>query len=99
MRSYIIPAALCLSLVLNASARVPHSFQDVARRNAEPEDGIWGWLHRLFKREIFTRQSDGICYQDQYYDFVYNSSFGEAVCQALIEYPNRTTTVDYTPIR
>ena len=111
MRSFIA-VALCLSLTHSCSARIPHSHRQLAERDAEPESSnfVMALFKRLFTVDLIPRQdapsnstqgssTNGTCYQDEYYNFVYNSSFGEDLCQMLINYPNQTTTVDYTPIR
>ncbi|OQO13387.1 hypothetical protein B0A48_01615 [Cryoendolithus antarcticus] len=87
MRS-VANLAVCLSLVCTALARVPPSVQ---KRNdkIEAQAGVLNWMRSLLHRET--------CYEDDYYYFVNNSTFGETICQALITYPNETTTYDYTP--
>ncbi|KAK6435213.1 hypothetical protein LTR95_008598 [Oleoguttula sp. CCFEE 5521] len=71
-----------------ALARVPSSVQ---KRNnkMEAQAGVLNWMKSLLHRDT--------CYQDDYYYFVNNSTFGETICRALITYPNETTTYDYTP--
>ena len=105
MRS-CISAALCLSLIATCSARIPHSYKQLAHRDPDPKPSnlIVRLFNKLFKRDLEVRQSssnssNGTCYQDDYYYFVYNSTFGEKVCQMFIDYPNVTTTYDYTPVR
>ncbi|OQO11198.1 hypothetical protein B0A48_05454 [Cryoendolithus antarcticus] len=55
----------------------------------DAQEGVLNWMRSLLHRDT--------CYQDDYYYFVNNSTFGETICRALITYPNETTTYDYTP--
>lgn len=101
MRS-VAALALCLSLVHVSTARVPHSFRDLiqrdARLEAQPHDGILGWLTKLLRREIKLRQ-DATCYEDEYYTFVGSAALGEGFCQDYMGYPNRTVPVEATATR
>lgn len=97
MRSTLV-AALCLSLVHDSTARIPHSFRQLAERETQPEPqhGIFSWFTHLIKKTVDRRQ-ETVCYRDDYYDFAANATVGKAFCEALMEYPNTTVTVDYTP--
>ena len=107
MRSFFI-TALCLSFFSISYARVAHSFNDVAVRDAQPEAkpeklaAVKKWFGRLLRRDLSTRdlvprQDNGSCYDDVYFDFV--SELDEDFCQLYMEYPNITETVDYTSTR
>jgi len=110
MRSFIA-AALCLSLLQSCSALIPHSYRQLAQPEAEltPSNVFLNLFSKLLRRDtssaeqgLFPRQdasTNSTCYQDEYYTFVYNSSFGQSICELLVDYPNETTTVDYTPVR
>lgn len=97
MRSFIA-AALCLSLLQTCAARIPHSYRQLAQRDADLDttNVFLNFFNKLFRRQDM---SDGTCYQDDYYNFVYNSSSGQTVCELFVDYPNETTTIDYTPVR
>lgn len=97
MRSILI-AGLCLSLAQHSVARIPHSFKQLAERDNEPEAqsfNVLTWLSQLVKRNVQPRQTT--CYEDAYYNFVSDSEFGETFCNAYMQYPNTTQTVEYTP--
>ena len=91
--------ALCLSLISTfATARIPHSYRDLQERDEQPNSviGVLNWINKLFKREIYKRET---CYQDEFYNFVFNSSFGSEFCEDLgVAYPERTIVVDFTPV-
>lgn len=99
MKSFVA-VALCLSLISSfALARIPHSYRQLQERDEEVQspNGVLNWFSRILKRQQ-KRQQD-VCYQDQYYDFVTNSTFGKNTCQALgISYPNRTVVEEFTPV-
>jgi sensor domain CHASE-containing protein len=99
MKSFVA-VALCLSLFSTfARARIPHSYRQLQERDDELQspDRLLNWFMRMLKRQQ-KRQQD-VCYQDQYYDFVNNSTFGQNFCQVLgISYPNRTIVDDFTPV-
>lgn len=70
----------------------------------KPSNVFFDFLKKLFRRDLSPRQdpsnaSTGTCYQDEYYNFVYNNSFGENICHLFVDYPNETTTFDYMPVR
>lgn len=104
MRSFAT-AALCLALLHTTDARVPHSFREVIQRDAQPEaevqpqEGVFGWFYRLFKRDNLTTRQDATCYEDDYFVFVGSPSLGEGFCQDYMDYPNRTVPVDATATR
>ena len=102
MRSFAT-AALCLALLHTSDARVPHSFQDLIQRNAQPElqpqNKVFDWLVRLFKRELRPRQDESTCYTDIYYTFVGSPDVGEGFCQDFMDYPNITVPVEATATR
>jgi hypothetical protein len=95
MKSFVA-LALCLSLFNTfATARIPHSYRQLQERNDESQspNAILSWLSRLFKRQ------EDVCYQDQYYDFVNNSTFGQNFCRVLgVQYPNQTVVEEFTPV-
>jgi hypothetical protein len=100
MKSFVA-VALCLSLLSTFTlARIPHSYRQLQERDDESQspNGILDlfsprWLTRLLKRQ------QDICYQDQFYDFVNNSTFGHDFCEVLgVSYPNRTVVEEFTPI-
>jgi len=99
MKSFVA-VALCLSLISSfAQARIPHSYRQLQERDDDFQspNGIFNWFSRLLKRQQ-KRQQD-VCYQDEYYDFVTNSTFGQNFCQSLgVSYPNSTVVEDFTPI-
>lgn len=100
MRS-LATAALCLNLLHTSDARVPHSFRDIIRRDAQPEvqpGGVFDWLRSLLRRDLAKRQ-DATCYEDDYYTFVGSPSLGEGFCQDYMDYPNRTVPVEATATR
>lgn len=94
---FFVATALCLSLVQQSTARIPQSLRQLGRRNADPQSqgGLAGWLGQMLGRPLERRQAT--CYEDEYYEFVNNSTFGETFCQAYMKYPNTTTVVDFTP--
>lgn len=105
MRSSFVATALCLSLVqtmINARAtnnrQMQHGHADIASHN-----GVFKWLGSLFTRDVVERQDTGsrseICVEDEYYYFVYNSSFGQNFCGEYVNYQNLTTITDYIPTR
>jgi hypothetical protein len=95
MKSFVA-VALCLSLLSTFTlARIPHSYRQLQERDDESQspNGIFAWFSRLLKRQ------EDVCYQDQYYDFVKNSTFGQNFCEVLgVSYPNRTVVEEFTPI-
>lgn len=95
MKSFVA-VALCLSLLSTFTlARIPHSYRQLQERDEELQspNGILSWFSRLLKRQ------QNVCYQDQYYDFVNNSTFGQNFCQVLgVTYPNRTIVEEFTPV-
>jgi len=97
MKSFVA-LALCLSLFNNfATARIPHSYRQLQEGDDESQSPnvVLSWLGRLFKRQ----EDEDVCYQDQYYDFVNNSTFGQNFCRTLgVQYPNRTVVEEFTPI-
>jgi hypothetical protein len=97
MKSFVA-VALCLSLLSTfAFARIPHSYRQLQERDDESQspNSIFSWFTRLLKRQ----QEQDVCYQDEYYDFVTNSTFGQNFCEDLgVSYPNRTVVEDFTPI-
>ena len=99
MKSFVA-VALCLSLISSfAFARIPHSYRQLQERDDELQspNGLLDWFSRILKRQQ-KRQQD-ICYQDDFYAFVNNSTFGQNTCKALgISYPNRTVVEEYTPV-
>jgi hypothetical protein len=99
MKSFVA-VALCLSLISSfALARIPHSYRQLQERDDELQspNGILEWFSRILKRQQ-KRQQD-VCYQDEYYDFVTNSTFGQSFCQDLgVSYPNRTIVEEFTPV-
>ena len=103
MKSFVA-VALCLSLVSSfASARIPHSYRQLQERDDESQspNGVLNWFSRLLKRQQKSQQKrqQDVCYQDEYYDFVTNSTFGQNFCQNFgISYPNRTVVEEFTPI-
>lgn len=98
MKSFVA-AALCLSLIETfALARIPHSYRQLQERDDQSQspNGILNWLTRLLKRQ---QEQQNICYQDDFYNFVHNSTFGKKTCQALgVTYPNVTVVEEFTPI-
>lgn len=92
----LVTLGLCLSLIITfATARIPHSYRQLQERDDESQspNALLGWLSRLFKRQ------QDVCYQDQYYDFVNNSTFGQNFCRVLgVQYPNQTVVEEFTPI-
>jgi hypothetical protein len=99
MKSFVA-VALCLSLIsTSAFARIPHSYRQLQERDEEMQslNGVLNWFNQILKRQQ-KRQQD-VCYQDQYYDFVNNSTFGQNFCRVLgISYPNRTVVEEFTPV-
>ncbi|QIX01926.1 hypothetical protein AMS68_007443 [Peltaster fructicola] len=97
MRSILAPA-LCLSLVHQSVAYIPHSLKQVAERDVELEQSgsILSWFSQLFKRSSSNGRRQNVCYEDDYYNFVSNATFGQAFCQAYLDYPDTTTTLDGT---
>jgi len=93
--------ALCLSLAHTVSAHVSSNQAVTDVQSGSQQDTIFKRLFsRLLGKDVERRQStDGVCYEDQYYDFVHNSSFGQTFCQAFYSYPNQTTVTEYTPTR
>lgn len=89
--------ALCLSLTNTfANARIPHSYRQLQERDDEARSPnvIVKWLNAFLK----PRQEQEVCYQDQYYNFVANSSTGQEVCEVIgVVYPDRTVVEEYTP--
>ena len=94
---------LCLAFSHEANARVPHSFRDLIRRDAQTGPAfhsgnkVLGWLSKMFKRqEMMSASSTGEeCFQDKWYNAV--DDLGEDWCQDYMEYPNRTAYQEYTP--
>ena len=91
--------ALGLSLASITSARVANAPAEVQRRNNESqsEKSVWnlyGLLRRFEKKAALAT-----CYQDDFYYAVFNSSWGERLCADIMNYPNTTVTVGYTPVR
>lgn len=91
--------ALCLCLTSTTDARVTDNHARLDTREARPEDPhrVRDWFSALLGRNVEARA--GTCYEDDYYNFVSNSSFGESFCQSYLGMSNVTTTVDYTPTR
>lgn len=94
MRSFSA-LALGLTLVDFSAARVATG--SVQQRDEQSNSGLVGWFSRLFKKDIEQRAALDTCVVDDYYNFVYNSSFGENFCRDLIEYDNVTVTQDFQP--
>ncbi|GAB7330528.1 hypothetical protein MBLNU13_g02122t1 [Cladosporium sp. NU13] len=96
----LVAVALCLSLIGSfAFARIPHSYRQLQERDDELQspNGLLNWFSRVLNRQQKRQQE--VCYQDQYYDFVNNSTFGQNFCQVLgISYPNRTVVEEFTPV-
>ncbi|KXT07351.1 hypothetical protein AC578_421 [Pseudocercospora eumusae] len=90
--------ALGLSLASITSARVANTPAEVQRRNNESqsEKSIWN-LYGIFKR-LEKKAALATCYQDDFYYAVFNSSWGERLCAEIMNYPNNTVTVGYTPV-
>lgn len=108
MKSFVA-LALCLSLILTfATARIPHSYRQLQERNEQPKspNAFVAWFSRFREKRQNTvvtatgeEPSNDVCYLDEYYRFVNGSTFGKTVCQGLgVKYPNRTSTVDFTPL-
>jgi hypothetical protein len=99
MKSFVA-VALCLSLLSSfALARIPHSYRQLQERDDELQspNGVLDWFNRMLKRQ--QKHQQDVCYQDQYYDFVNNSTFGQNFCEVLgVSYPNRTVTEEFTPV-
>ncbi|KAI7020072.1 hypothetical protein KC355_g2867 [Hortaea werneckii] len=95
-RQTFIVAALCLTLTsVFVDARAARQVQ-VRNAKAESNGGAASWLRNL-KALLAPRQEPNVCYEDEYYNFLSNSTIGESFCQSLLDYPNTTITVDYTP--
>ncbi|KAI7324692.1 hypothetical protein KC315_g8174 [Hortaea werneckii] len=95
-RQTFVVAALCLTLTSQfVDARAARQIQ-VRNANAESNGGAVSWLKNL-KALLAPRQEPNVCYEDEYYKFLDNSTIGESFCQSLLDYPNTTVTVDYTP--
>ncbi|KAI7200204.1 hypothetical protein D0869_08148 [Hortaea werneckii] len=95
-RQTFIVAALCLTLTsVFVDARAARQVQ-VRNANAKSNAGAASWLRNL-KALLAPRQESNVCYEDEYYTFLLNSTIGESFCQSLLDYPNTTITVDYTP--
>ncbi|GAB1738120.1 hypothetical protein NU219Hw_g2652t1 [Hortaea werneckii] len=95
-RQTFVVAALCLTLTsVFVDARAARQVQ-VRNANAESNGGAASWLRNL-KALLAPRQEPNVCYEDEYYRFLGNSAIGESFCQSLLDYPNTTITVDYTP--
>lgn len=97
-RQTFIVVALCLTLTsVFVDARAARQVQ-VRNANAESNGGAASWLRNL-KALLAPRQEPNVCYEDEYYTFLSDSTIGESFCQSLLDYPNTTITVDYTPTR
>lgn len=99
-QSLIISA---FSLAFSPSLVEGCAYPQVQVRNANAQsNGFLGRVRELFKKAedaLVSRQESGVCYEDDYYLFLNNSTIGEAFCQSLLQYPNTTVVVDYTPTR
>ncbi|KAK5135828.1 hypothetical protein LTR08_004655 [Meristemomyces frigidus] len=102
MRQSFFASALCLSLISSSDARVHRKLSQLETRNAnavgahDPRNAVAEWFSHLFKRVDDLERRD-VCKQDQYYNFVNNSTFGQTFCNAYLDYPTTNVTVEYTP--
>jgi len=95
MRSYTA-LALGLTLAHHAAGRVANPPTDLELQQREvPQQNA---VRRIFNR-LFKKAAAATCYQDNYYDFVHDPSFGQDFCKAYITYPNTTVVVTKTPAR
>ncbi|CZT22820.1 uncharacterized protein RCC_08526 [Ramularia collo-cygni] len=86
--------ALGLALTQSSSARVTNGATLEDRQVSTPNSGsVANWLGRLFHREAQIT-----CFEDEYYEFVSQPTFGEQFCQEFMSYPAFTTTVVTSPV-
>ena len=84
---------LCLSLLPASLALATNKRNAIDTSRQSPNHGVVNWLFSLFRRD------NDVCVEDGFYQFVSNSTTGQAFCQAYYDYPEQTVTVDYTPAR
>lgn len=105
MRQSFFATALCLSLIQTSDARAHGRFPQLQIRDGgavvqDARHGVVDWFRHLFKKDdSIERRQESICPEDIYFQFVYNSSFGQDFCESFVNYPNTTVTADYTPTR
>ncbi|KAK4549411.1 hypothetical protein LTR36_006408 [Oleoguttula mirabilis] len=103
MHHSFFATALCLSLIQTSDARAHGRSSQLQIRDGKAEvqearHGVVDWFKHLFKKDdALERRQESTCVEDDFYNFVNNSTFGESFCQSYIEYPNTTVTADYTP--
>ena len=92
MRSFVI-TALCLTLIHTSYARVADRVKKNAEAVPRPRKlaAARNWI-----RQLFPRVDEGTCLEDKFYDYA-RSDLG--FCQLFMEYPNVTSTIDFTPTR
>lgn len=88
----LLTTALYLSFIDLSTARLPLAPRELVETN---EEGVAGFFNKLFTRSERRQTVD--CYEDDYYNFVGNKTSGQAFCQAFVDYPSTTVTVDVTP--
>lgn len=95
MKSY---TAVASCLLLSSAFATPHSYRELQERNGEEQSP--SALRRFFDRfDRYLRPRQDVCYQDQYYTFVTNSSTGQELCEVLgVQYPDVTVVEEFTPI-
>jgi hypothetical protein len=88
--------AIGLVIVAPSSARSTSGpYTDLEHRDTSTNTGnVMSWINRFFRR-----QAPESCVEDEYFNFAYNSTFGQSFCMAYMTYPNTTVTVTTTPIR
>lgn len=101
MRQSFFATALYLTLTSTLVDARAYPGLQIRNANAESNAAPLSWLKRIVKKgdSLLPRQDAGICYQDDFYKFVNNSTFGEDFCRSFVQYPNTTVVVEYTPTR
>ena len=99
MRHSFFARALCLSLIRSSDARPQvETHNGKAVEAPEPRNAVLQWFSHMFRRDDSLEGRD-VCKEDDYYNFVNNSTFGQGFCSAYLDYPDTTVTVEYTPTR
>ncbi|KAF2718393.1 hypothetical protein K431DRAFT_230888, partial [Polychaeton citri CBS 116435] len=93
MRSFLA-AATCLAFIRQATAGVVKPGN--ANRDAALQNRVVKIFNNLFKKDTLERRAG--CTQDEYWNFVHNSTFGQGFCQQYYGYSDTTIYEETTPV-